>query len=125
MPQATLLLLNLNPSHYSSVENDSQKPIGYETISTALKNAINSDRISSNKQFYETYNESVISWTATTFNVEDLKSWLKTRNFIDNFFFQKSSETATYLDQNSAYYAPKLAAAINAWMTVTSCYEIL
>ncbi len=125
MPQAALLLLSLNPSNYSSIENDAQKPTGYEAISTVLKNAISSDRISSNKQFYETYNESVISWTATTFNVEDLKSLLKTRNFIGNFFFQKTSEVASYLDQNSIYFAPKLAAAINAWQKVTSDISLL
>lgn len=42
------------------------------------------------------------------------------------FFFQKDTNTVeSYLDPKNDFYAPKLSAAVNAWMDVTSDSSLL
>ncbi len=59
-------------------------------------------------------------WKKTLIDVEELKNWLLARGFNTGFFFQDVVTSATdYLDPKNTRYAPKLAAAVMAWQSVT------
>ncbi len=64
-------------------------------------------------------------WNHTTIMVEDLKGWLRDRGVTTGFFFpnETKGDTPGYLDPDNQYYAPKLAAAVHAWLTVTSDHK--
>ncbi|NYH23961.1 hypothetical protein [Paraburkholderia bryophila] len=59
-------------------------------------------------------------WDLTTVERADLIAWMKSRGITSGFFFPDvAADTPGYLDSNNLRYAPKLAAAINAWLAVT------
>lgn len=58
------------------------------------------------------------SWYSTV-DVAALKVWLKERGFSTGFFFPVEGDRPDYLDPRNPRYAPKLAAAIHAWLAVT------
>lgn len=51
--------------------------------------------------------------------VESLRSWLRSRGINTGFFFPKGTNAPDYLDPANPRYAPKLAAAVRAWQSVT------
>jgi hypothetical protein len=55
----------------------------------------------------------------TLIEVIELKRWLKSSGIQDGFFFPDSTNAPDYLDPKNTRYAPKLAAAVNAWIAVT------
>lgn len=59
------------------------------------------------------------NWEKTLIDVDELKTWLKSKGFRSEFFFPSATDAPPYLDPNHPRYAPKLAAAINAWIAVT------
>lgn len=60
----------------------------------------------------------LIDWDKSTIMVADLKEWLWSRGVRTGFFFP-DEETADYLNPRHPRYAPKLAAAVRAWQSVT------
>jgi hypothetical protein len=54
----------------------------------------------------------------STVRVASLKRWLRDRGFTTGFFFPAKSDTPDYLNPKHPRYAPKLAAAISAWLAV-------
>jgi hypothetical protein len=61
-----------------------------------------------------------VDFLRSTVEVESLKQWLKHRGFSTGFFFPAGSGDAPdYLDPQNPRYAPKLAAAVHAWLAVT------
>lgn len=54
----------------------------------------------------------------TTVTVEDVRRWLVSRGFRTGFFFPEASDAPDYLDPKHLRYAPRLAAAVNAWLAV-------
>ena len=52
-----------------------------------------------------------------------LRCFLKQKGIYDNFFNDEDEASASYLDKTNENYAPKLAAAVNAWLEVTSDYD--
>jgi hypothetical protein len=52
-------------------------------------------------------------------NVESLTQWLRLKGFTTGFFFPEPIATMDFLDPLNTRYAPKLAAAVNAWQAVT------
>ncbi len=67
--------------------------------------------------YWEPLNE--ISATGTRINVDDLREWLTIRGLRTGFFFPTATDTPDYLDARDPRYAPKLAAAVRAWLAVT------
>jgi hypothetical protein len=64
--------------------------------------------------------EGTVDVWRSTIEVESLRHWLRARGFSKGFFFpESSSDTPDYLDPHHPRYAPKLAAAVTAWQTVT------
>lgn len=130
VPDTSLLILGLNPEDYSRLIDNSvsEQPEGYKAVSTALKNAILSEALTATVHHHE---DSFglgrpVAWEATKVKVEDLKRWLLEKNFTNNFFFQKDTNAgASYLDPENEFYAPKLSAAVNAWLEVTSNPKLL
>jgi hypothetical protein len=58
-------------------------------------------------------------WEMTTVQVEELRTWLRSRGIKAGFFFPKDTVASPdYLNPSDPHYAPKLAAAINAWQAV-------
>jgi hypothetical protein len=58
-------------------------------------------------------------WGRTTVAVSDLVTWLEAAGFRTGFFFPTATDAPDYLDPKNPRYAPKLAAAVRAWQSVT------
>lgn len=58
-------------------------------------------------------------WSKTTVAVSNLVAWLESRGVRTGFFFPKETSDVEYLDPQNPRYAPKLAAAVKAWLAVT------
>ena len=63
--------------------------------------------------------QGTIDLYASTINVESLRQWLVLKGFSTGFFFPDPVTTLDFLDRLNSRYAPKLAAAVNAWQAVT------
>ena len=59
------------------------------------------------------------SWDKSMVDVEDLKRWLSSRGYTDNFFFANDADKAStaniFLDRNHPHFSPELALAVRAW----------
>lgn len=129
--QATLLILGQDPTglqdHVKS-RISSERPRGYDACETALVNSIISKRLPAKLK-----NEVIEEWDskgenyfdretdypdlrATTIQVEDLRTWLIERDINSGFFFADKTDQPDYLDSSHPRYAPKLAAAVYAWL---------
>lgn len=58
-------------------------------------------------------------WGKTTVAVSDLVPWLEAAGIRIGFFFPTATDAPDYLDPKNPRYAPKLAAAVRAWQSVT------
>lgn len=149
--QAALLITDNDPTvdaNYIENWNYERRPLGYEAAKTAMQNAIMAKRLPANIRYdahWRGYGEEpdisehiernegkeivvkkLPDWQLTTVNVEDLRRWLLGRGFKSGFFFSEASEeTPDYLSEASPHYAPKLAAAVNAWLHVTKNPDLL
>lgn len=52
-------------------------------------------------------------------DVESLRTWLRSRGIQSGFFFPLETDAPDYLNQNHPRYAPKLAAAVQAWLAAS------
>ncbi len=59
------------------------------------------------------------NWSKSTVSRSDLIEWLESKNFHTGFFFAAKSDDPDYLNPKHPRYAPKLAAAVQAWKAVT------
>jgi hypothetical protein len=143
---AALLIAEQDPSTHSVYAENwdvHERPAGYEATKTALTNAIMGKRLpasirySSRLPHYKEdpdFDEEVqrdengnmlyvkrqLDLNLTTVRLTDLRAWLSSRGLKTGFFFPEPSSTPDYLDATHPNYAPKLAAAIEAWQAVTS-----
>jgi hypothetical protein len=128
--QAALLLVGEDPGGTASyvegwdVEN---RPNGYEAAKTALTNAVRRGAIDAVvvQQVEHDFNGNEIGPIAGTIdlrrtqvNVHSLSQWLADRGITSGFFMQGRSFGPDYLSPDHPRYAPKLAAAVRAWMEV-------
>ncbi|RFU46780.1 hypothetical protein [Paraburkholderia sp. DHOC27] len=54
----------------------------------------------------------------TTVSLDDLRAWLALRGVRTGFFFPEASDAPDYLNPKHPRYAPRLAAAVSAWLAV-------
>lgn len=54
----------------------------------------------------------------TRIDVSDLKEWLKKKKIKSKFFLPEIENSEAYADPDSEFYAPKLAAAVEAWSAI-------
>jgi hypothetical protein len=117
--EAALLLVNLDPSDYSGVESALKKPLGYLAARNSLISAVARRTIQS-RFSYDHYQDEYqpIDPEKTYLDAESLFGWLKGKGFTTGFFFPASGSLQPYLDPTNERYAPKLAAAVKAWIEV-------
>lgn len=135
---AALLVAGLDPSDYpgvidwnefkSSEGEERNRPKEFYPAFHAISNAVFSERLKSNIE--ETSCDPNIirpfpDWDRITVFVDDLKDWLRGRGFKTGFFFPETGGAPDYLDTNHKHYAPKLAAAVNAWEAVNAEPKVL
>jgi len=129
--QAALLLAEGDPSGedgYAENWQMHQRPHGYEAAKTAITNAFRRGTIKG--KLIPTYEydingnqcgaiEDSINLAESRVDVESLRQWLETRGIRTGFFFPAATDAPDYLDPKNPRYAPKLAAAVRAWQSVT------
>jgi len=149
--QATLLIVGEDPAvsqDYIDTQDAQHRPDGYDAVFAALKNAINGKSLAATLRHdarYGGYDEypntgesvreneyqlriifvSEPNWHLTTVTVENLKKWLISRGCKTGFFFESDLGASEFFDPNNLFYAPKLAAAVNAWGSVTKDETLL
>jgi hypothetical protein len=127
--QAALLIVGKDPSdiaHYLDGWKPEERPQGYNAVLSALQHSIISERLkaattSLNLSYEHPDSQhpiNSIDWHATLVRVEALKVWLASRGVQSGFFFPEGPVTAEYLDTENPNFAPKLAAAVQAWKAV-------
>lgn len=139
--QAALLILNIDPEgvqdkvFYTVTFDEASKPDKFDTVLAALQNAIIGEKIIPTlhvlkkvwintdtpegdwgKMEVETQD---IDFQRTLLSISALKAWLAQRGMKPPFFFPDAEPIASYLDPTNSFYAPKLAAAVHAWIAVT------
>jgi len=109
--------------HYSSFEVAGRDDVETVNFDHMLTTNGGCDSILSTSEFPQDATEiNVIKeplWDQTTIKVEDLKDWLIARNFPAPFFNIRTKAEG-FKDPNHPRYAPKLAACVAAWETVTA-----
>ena len=123
--EAALLLQDEDPSgDYCYVEDlkPNERPAGYEAAKNAILRALAKGLIKGRLVPVEECNEAIAEFYRfepdlpnSMVNVESLRNWLSSRGISTGFFFPKQ-KTAEYLDPSHPRYAPKLAAAVHAWL---------
>lgn len=126
--QAALLVVGADPGQLGTyVENWSMedRPSGYEAAKFAIRTALLKGDIEGKvvEEFISDINDNHIGGVPGTANifmseveVESLRAWLERRGFRSGFFFPKTAGQPDYLDPDHPHYAPKLAAAVKAWL---------
>lgn len=127
--QAALLTAGLNPDQWPYVEQWEvhKRPKGYEAAKHAIANALCSKKIAGSiNPTWETLvgnkyapSPNMVDVRISRVEVESLKSWLLKRGVRTGFFFPEGVERPDYLNPEDPRYAPKLAAAVQAWLAVT------
>ncbi len=134
--QAALLIVGVDPSGdkcYAESWDVDKRPGGYEAAKTALINALRKNSIVGQLFYTCEYDmnggivgeSSDVDLTASIISVDSLKYFLKERGINRGFFFPDDSDQRTYLDPDNSFYAPKLAAAVVAWESVSSDETLL
>lgn len=142
--QAALLIVGEDPAGAQEwvLGWDAEKrPKGFDAAFAALKNAIGANTLPATirrRSWEQGWNEdpeegqdmgrdgrgrTIIyeahpDWGLSTLSVVDLKEWLAKRGFRTGFFFPLATDAPDYLDRTHPRYAPKLAAAVQAWLSV-------
>lgn len=126
--QAALLLAGVDPSSdtegygYRSI---GKKPLGYEAAITAISNALKRGAIKGSYVPLSEYDQNgkffgfalnSFDIEKSTVEVESLRVWLNGRGLRTGFFFPEPTVAQDYLDTKHPRYAPKLAAAVYAWL---------
>ncbi len=121
LQQAILLALGLDPAKNESVEiiDPYSQPVGYPAMRTALLEAVNSEHLP-----HENFAGRGIETTVT---LKDFEKFLLDRGFesefFDGSFNDRKSHVPFYMQKDQPFYAPKLAAAVEAWLSVTEAKE--
>jgi hypothetical protein len=128
--QAALLVAGLDPSSdagYVEGWGPEKRPEGYEAAKTAITHALRRGAIVG--QLVPDYDydingnragpiEGSIDLAESRVEVASLRTWLSGRGMKAGFFFPDAGSAPDYLDPAHPRYAPKLAAAVRAWLAV-------
>jgi len=125
--QAALLIAGCDPSSDAAdIEswNLRDRPIGYEAAKTAISNALRRGVIAGDIIPFSEYDDSgayrpvngSMDLVSSRVEVASLREWLAGRGLKVGFFFPRETNSPDYLDPSHPRYAPKLAAAVRAWL---------
>ena len=93
----------------------------YNVMLDALKDAITYHTLPTRKLV--SHKETGIDWEHTVIWRKELREWLLERQCTPKFFFPETSGPPGYLNPEHPRYAPKLAAAVHAWLAMEHCAE--
>jgi len=128
--QAAILIAGEDPSSLQSYIEDwdpEKRPDGYEAAKAAIKNGLLCETITGTLvPIYEyDINGNELQSLTNTVDLErsrvdapSLRDWLSVRGLDTGFFFSTETDAPDYLDPSHPRYAPKLAAAVNAWLAL-------
>jgi len=136
--QAVMLIIGRDPENmkskdveliYRTNERNPNIPDGYGAIKTALLIAVRKGLLDVSIEQERDYdqNGNDCGWIADSIDlnqsfvsVAETRKYLKERNFHSDFFSSvQEISSADYLNSENPFYAPKLAAAVEAWTAVT------
>jgi hypothetical protein len=122
--QAAMLVLGEDPASPENW-NSSDGPSGYEAAKNAISKALRGGRIKG--QLVPEYKHDLngnsepidrsIDFRESTVDVTSLREWLVSRGISSGFFFPREPSQPGYLNPEHPRYAPKLAAAVTAWLS--------
>lgn len=132
--QAALLIIGCDPESETGSRCEDleipKRPTGYEAVKQAIRAALQSDELKGTIAPMGVYwDNEPKEEIPDSFDVnhsfvdrDSLVAWLAKNGFVSGYFFQeaKGPTGPEYLDQKHPRYAPKLAAAVNAWLAVTN-----
>lgn len=128
--QAALLIVGRDPGGdfgYVEAWDMHKRPPGYEAAKHAIMGALRRKTVAGRltPKFDTDINgnptspvEDSVDVDASRVEVQALKSWMKSRGVKSGFFFPDGTAAPDYLDPGHPRYAPKLAAAVSAWLAV-------
>jgi len=138
--QAAQLIIGVRPGEVEAMESVGKELLprslaayktNIEAAESAVGNALLGRRLAGQIRYQVDHNWDNISecmveqetdrpdWERSTVLVEDLKQWLWSRGLRTGFFFPDETHNPDYLNPNHPRYAPKLAAAVRAWLAVS------
>jgi hypothetical protein len=132
--QAALLVAGVDPTTHEFVEkwNAEDRPLGFDAAKHAITNALRrgaiSGRVIEHCEHDSFGNPSgvipdTVDPAASRVELESLRAWLRSRGLKTGFFFPGNDDRPDYLDRTHPRFAPKLAAAVQAWMAVQEIAE--
>jgi hypothetical protein len=84
----------------------------------AVQNAARSDKFAFKQA--NSYDGNSIDWDESLIEIESFTAWLRSRNFNDGFFIAQTEAIGDISNASGEFYAAKLAAAVRAWIEVTT-----
>lgn len=129
--QAALLVIGEDPASevgtYCESWRPADRPRGYEAAKQGIGNALSSGTLKGQQVEQPQYDPvgtqvgtipGTLDVDLSTVDRESLVDWLTRRGFRTGFFFPEKTVEAVpdYLDPLNERYAPKLAAAVQAWL---------
>lgn len=117
--QAAILVSGGDPKDFDECGNGSTTLPAFHAAYSAICSGLRRKSIQGQEEINSFTGETQFS--SSRVEVESLKSWLRSRGFTTGFFFPADGDLPEYLDPTHERYAPKLAAAVRAWMAVTDC----
>jgi hypothetical protein len=132
--QAALLVAGVDPATHQFVEkwNAADQPLGYDAAKHAITNALRRGDIAGRVIEYTDYDSfgsangvipDTVDPAASRVELDSLRAWLRRRGLKTGFFFPGNDDRPDYLDRSHPRFAPKLAAAVQAWMAVQETAE--
>ncbi len=129
--QASLLLVGIDPASetgtYCEGWKPHERPKGYEAVKQAISSGLRGGTIKGANELAQSqidqfeFVDVPFSTDPERSSVErdSLVAWLEKRGVRSKFFFPDAINAPDYLDPSNPRYAPKLAAAVRAWLAVT------
>ena len=128
--QAALLVAGVDPTGYRDIEQKipSDRPIGFDAAKHAITNALRRGDIKGEiveEAEYDSFGHpqgivpGSIDPATSRVQVDALRAWLRGRGLRSGFFFPDVEDAPDYLNKNHPRFAPKLAAAVHAWLAAT------
>ncbi len=119
--QLSLLMAFYDPSDFEQnyAGNWSKSAKSATTVHiVAIKNAVISGIIMPSVQIL--HDSGGIDWGDTLISVSDFREWLTSRGITGTLFHHRISSVEDFTTPSGPFYAPKLAAAVDAWKAVTA-----
>ena len=124
--QATLLVLGHEPqglADYVETKASSMQPDGYMAVKSGIVSALRNKVLDGSLYFFEYRDEhdnlredvTRLDLSTSKVNVASLIKWLSSRGFTQGYFFSETVARRGLTDRMHPRYAPKLAAAVEAW----------